>query len=108
MRSLIIATALLTAFAAQAEPKRAAKEAVRGAAVKEAPADQLAAFQPKVIETKPIELAAPELEIKTKDLSENALDRRLAKHAAKSTVSDSSVMRDPAKSALMVEPADAA
>ena len=86
MRTLIISAALLTAFAAHAEPKRSAKESVRS------PAPQ---FQPKAIETKPIELAVPELEMKTRELSDAALDKKLAKRRSKSQSGEANVMREP-------------
>ena len=92
MRTLLIATALLAAFAAHAEPKRAAKEPVKPAAAKEADLQQ---FQPKAIEAKTIELATPELEIKTKDVNDSALERKLAKRQAKAQSTESNVMREP-------------
>ena len=92
MRTLLIATALLSAFAAHAEPKRAAAPAVK----KEAAVDPQA-YQPKVIEAKPIELASPEIEIeiKTKDISETGLDKKVAKRMSKSATSEASVLREP-------------
>ncbi len=91
MRTLIIISALLTATAVNAEPKRSAKEPVKPLDVKEAQA----AFQPKTIETKPIEFAAPELELKTKDLSDAALDKKLAKRNAKTHSGEANVLREP-------------
>ena len=85
MRTLLIATALLSAFAAHAEPKRAAAPAVK----KEAAVDPQA-YQPKVIEAKPIEL-----EIKTQDISETGLDKKVAKRMSKSATSEASVLREP-------------
>ena len=94
MRTLIIATALLAAAAAHAEPKRSAKEPVKPVAAREAPV-AVAEFQPKLIEAKPIELTTPELEIKTKDLSDAALDKKLAKRKSKELTSGANVMREP-------------
>lgn len=91
MRTLIISAALLSAFAAHAEPKRSAREAVKPAAAS-APAE----YQPKVIEAKPIELATPELEIKTKDVSDAALDKKLAKRKTKAQSGEANVLREPA------------
>ena len=85
MRTLIISAALLTAFAAHAEPKRSAKEAQSAES----------RFQPKSFETKPIELAAPELELKTRELSDAALDKKLAKRKSKSQSGEANVMREP-------------
>lgn len=106
MRTLIITTAMLTAFAAHAEPKRSAKEPVKPIAAKEAQATA-PQFQPKTIEAKPIELATPELEIKTKDLSDAALDKKLAKRKSKAQVTDASVMREPVQLKLDDAPAPA-
>jgi hypothetical protein len=92
MRTLIFSAALLTAFAAHAEPKRSAKEAVRPAAAPAAAAQ----FQPKLIEAKPIELTTPELEIRTKDVSDAALDKKLAKRKSKSQSGEANVLREPA------------
>jgi hypothetical protein len=101
MRTLLIATALLSAFAAHAEPKRVSQGPLKPIvlekpAKKEAAVDPQA-YQPKVIEAKPIELATPELEIKTKDLSDSSLDKKLAKRLSKSTAGDASVLREPAQ-----------
>jgi hypothetical protein len=87
MRTLIISAALLSAFAAHAEPKRSATEPAKPAA---------AQYQPKVIEAKPIELATPELEIKTKDVSDAALDKKLAKRKTKAQSGEANVLREPA------------
>ena len=94
MRTLIITAALLTAFAAQAEPKRSAKEPAKPLAAKEAQV-VVPQFQPKMIEPKAIEVAAPELEIKTKDLSDAALDKKLAKRKSKAGASEANVLREP-------------
>ena len=94
MRTLIITAALLTAFAAQAEPKRSAKEPIKPLDAREAqvPAP---AFQPKMIEPKTIDLAMPSLEIKTKDVSDAALDKKLAKRKSTAQSSEANVMREP-------------
>jgi hypothetical protein len=101
MRTLLIATALLSTFAAHAEPKRVShgplKPIVLEKTDKKSAAVDPQAYQPKVIEAKPLELATPELdlEIKTKDSAETNLDKKVAKRLSKSAVSDASVMREP-------------
>ena len=94
MRTLLIATALLAATAAQAEPKHSVRDPAKPSAAKEAPAQD---FQPRVIETKAIELATPDFEVQTKDVSDSALDRKLASRKAKMVVTGASVMREPPK-----------
>lgn len=89
MRTLIVTAALLIAFSAHAEPKRSAKETIKPIDAKEA---QVAApeFQPKAIE-----IAAPEFELKTKDLSDMALDKKLATRKSKVKSGEASVLREP-------------
>jgi len=112
MRTLLIATALLSAFAAHAEPKRVSNGALKPITLeKEVKKDAVAkpvvdplAYQPKVLEAKPIELATPELEIKTKDLSESGLDKKLAKRMSKSTAGESNVLREPVQLKQLDDP----
>lgn len=95
MRTTLTLAALAFAGAAQAAAPTAAPAPVAATAPVAVKTFEVKAFEPKSLDMD----AA--LEIKTKDVGGSDLDRKLAGKKAKTTVDDSSVMRAPAKPAIL-------
>ena len=100
MRTILTLAALVSAgaiagAAQAANPTTAPAQAAAPATV------EVKTFEVKAFKPKSLEMDASALEIKTKDVGGSDLDRKLAGKKAKTTVDDSSVMRAPAKPAIL-------
>ena len=95
MRVLIAFALLATVGIAQAETPPA---------VKRAPATEVAqpkSFEVKSFEPKALEFTTPSLEIKTREMADSDLDRKLAGKKSKSAGGEAALMRAPSKSAII-------